>query len=486
MTISSASFVCSVRGGGRRVAVVVAWLALVGGATACGGSGPDGAAFVPASDDPRQNVMVIDEGIDLSAADFRGKVAAAFTVECAPADADAGSDGVAGSDGGAADGGPPAFDDLKRSYIAELATPDTSCHLRDGISDKPDPLASVRRYRDRWNQMLRSQRWGQDFFTMQEWTELTAALDVEFGTFAYHGTATAGTVAHGNPGARLVLIERQLGTSDGLMQSFTCILQTEIDQAVALLSDAEVRDAWIHAPPSRYAQDLTDVGQRYSVGIINESFGQFPRAVLEQLQATSGCGPIDLSPYFTVLGGLDRASIEALGAGGPLRVQSAGNESAQVDSPTDALDCQPADPKHLFVGSYDLAQARSAFSNFGACVDVFAPGERVIVSYAGGWLLTAQGTSFAAPLVARRLSLTAPTPYDPVQARAALLAARTADGSIPLVLFPRDFFYAPGSPQLGALSAAGGAAARRPSPTGVDLRPTLLPLIRLRAAKRRR
>src|SRR6476620_8831675 len=116
--------------GGRmkrsRVALMVI---LVGGAAVgvgCGGGSSPVTVnkIVPKSTSQQQNVMVIDEGIDLSASDLQGRVAAAYTETCADDSSDA---GLAGP-GGAVDGG-PAFDALKQMFLAALSHPDDSCHL---------------------------------------------------------------------------------------------------------------------------------------------------------------------------------------------------------------------------------------------------------------------------------------------------------------------------------------------------------------------
>ena len=36
---------------------------------------------------------------------------------------------------------------------------DTSCHLEPGLVPKPDPLASIGRYRDRWNRTIMANRY---------------------------------------------------------------------------------------------------------------------------------------------------------------------------------------------------------------------------------------------------------------------------------------------------------------------------------------
>jgi subtilisin family serine protease len=460
-------------------------------AGACARS-PDGP--VVASTDPRQNVMVIDEGIDLTAAELNGKVTATFTLVCQPAPSDdAGAADGAGADGGSADAGAPSFDDLKQRTIAALMVPDDSCDLQPGIDAKPDPLASVARFRDRWNNMVRSQLTGSCVFSMAEWTELIAALDAESKTFAYHGTATAGTVAHDNSGVRLVLVQRVLGSEEAAKQSFTCLAQADIDQTVALLSDTDVRDAYVHAPASQSETQFGRAVQDYNVGIISESFSRSPRAVIEQLQIEAGCPPIDLRAYFTALNGVEQA--RAGNPGSVLVDQSAGNEATEIESPADDVECTLGSSQHLLVGSYDLTQTRSVFTNFGACVDVSAPGENIIAPYAGGWLLPVEGTSFAAPLVARQVSRTAPQPYDVAQARVTLLSQSDGQGDLSIRMFPRDFFYAPGwtNSTSGALTTGAAVPAvraiprftlRRPTSVRVDLRPFLSPILRTRSLRR--
>src|SRR5580692_4500064 len=110
-------------GGGRmkrsRAAFIVI---LVGGASVGIGCGGGSAVtvnkIVPQSTSQQQNVMVIDEGIDLSVSDLQGRVAAAYTETCVDDSSDA---GIAGP-GGVVDGG-PAFDALKQMYLAALSQP---------------------------------------------------------------------------------------------------------------------------------------------------------------------------------------------------------------------------------------------------------------------------------------------------------------------------------------------------------------------------
>ncbi len=94
----------------------------------CGGGG--GGGLVPASKQQQHNVMVIDQGIDVSVPDLQGKVAGAYTEVCA--DSGGGGGGSIVPDGGPVDGG-PVFDSLKDLLIIGYGQTDDSCHLMPGI-----------------------------------------------------------------------------------------------------------------------------------------------------------------------------------------------------------------------------------------------------------------------------------------------------------------------------------------------------------------
>jgi hypothetical protein len=445
-------------------------------ATGCGDNiSPE--SLVPASANPRRNVMVIDEGFDLSVREFHGRVAAAYTERCRATD-DSGTPAAATADAdGGADGG--SFADLKRQVIADLAIRDDSCHLEKGVSAKADPMASIDRFRTRWNDALRGGKSIPREFTQDERNQLLAPLMAELESFSFHGTATAGTIAHDNPDVRLVLVERELGSDASLAATFTCLSQADFDQMRDLLADPDVYAAYVNRPASTLDSDLADVTATFNVGLVNQSFGVPPRAAIEKLQAMNGCPPLDLASYFALQSQVDRAHAQALGGPPRLVISSAGNDGVQIDGPADSQTCAPGDPASVVVGSYDLVQRHSTFTNFGACVDVYAPGEWIVASYAGGWLLPVFGTSFSAPLVARLVSLSAPDPFLPEQARTSVLSRRFSDGALPIGLFPNDFFYTAAtgfnptfSLTAGGAGTAGSAAIpqRTPVSARIDLR----------------
>ena len=467
-----------------RVALMVI---LVGGAAVgfgCGGGSSPVTVnkIVPKSTSQQQNVMVIDEGIDLSASDLQGRVAAAYTETCADDSSDA---GLAGP-GGAVDGG-PAFDALKQMFLAALSHPDDSCHLTTGISAKHDPLASIAQYKSRWNAMVRANQTPPDVFSSAEIMKLMNPINTEFSSFGYHGTATSTTVAHENDSVRLVLVERELGSASSLQMNFPCIAQADIDQLVDLLNDPQIYTAFVNQP-AQIDTELATAQSMYDVGIVNESFGAPSREALETLQNQYCSTPVHLSAYFALLDKATNDHNATINGPALLTVVAAGNDGSKIDSGTDSLSCDLGDPRSLLVGAYNPGTlAQNMFSDYGACVNVFAPGQAIVVEYGGGWLTWASGTSFAAPLTARYASMTATSPFEPAAERSAVVAkADPTSHFLPVSVFPSDFFYVPGTqyPEFVVPGVAKAAPAVRP-PTQYELHRVLGPLLRLKRLRGR-
>ena len=457
MTGSKVTFVLLLAAGG-----------LAGGG--CGGSGGHDSV-----------VMVIDEGIDVTAADLHGKVVASYTETCID---DSSSGG--GPDAGAPDGGGVSFATLKQMYIAALSQPDDSCHLSPGISAKADPLASIDQFKSRWNAMVRANETPGAVFNANEIAQIMTPINTEFSSFGFHGTATSSTVAHENGDVGLVLVERELSSEGSLQTNFPCIAQADIDQMVELLNDPQVYAAFVNQP-AQIDGELSAAEATHHVQIVNESFGSESRETLEMLQLQNCPSPVSLAAYFALI---DKVTVDhnaTIAGPAVLTVQSAGNDGVEIDSGSDSLSCDLGDPKSLLVGAYNPETlAQNMFSNYGACVNVYAPGQSIVVEYAGGWLTWASGTSFAAPLTARYASMTAAKPFDPVAERTAIIAkADPTSQFLPVALFPSDFFYLPGTetpefvvPDVSAL-AAKAASTQRP-PTRYELHRVFGPLNRLK------
>jgi subtilisin family serine protease len=80
---------------------------------------------------------------------------------------------------------------------------------------------------------------------------------------------------------------------------------------------------------------------------------------------------------------------------GVLPVVAAGNESA------DACQVSPASADGVMtVGASDPRDRQSSFSNWGACLEIYAPGSYIRSARLGGGSVTLNGTSMASPHVA--------------------------------------------------------------------------------------
>lgn len=98
---------------------------------------------------------------------------------------------------------------------------------------------------------------------------------------------------------------------------------------------------------------------------------------------------------------LDTAVRNAI-ADGIVVVVAAGNDGNKTDTALhNACLYSPArEPQAITVGSSTSTDARSGFSNYGTCVDLFAPGSSILSTWLNGGTATLNGTSMASPHVA--------------------------------------------------------------------------------------
>jgi subtilisin family serine protease len=84
-------------------------------------------------------------------------------------------------------------------------------------------------------------------------------------------------------------------------------------------------------------------------------------------------------------------------AKGSLIIAAAGNDSKSIDN----FDQYPANYANvLVVGASDASDRRASFSNTGLRVDVWAPGDNILMTASNNLYVSESGTSFACPIVA--------------------------------------------------------------------------------------
>ena len=118
---------------------------------------------------------------------------------------------------------------------------------------------------------------------------------------------------------------------------------------------------------------------------------------------------------------MNNAVVRGINAGITFAI-AAGNSSANACNYSPAMV-----PAAITVGSTTTTDARSSFSNFGTCLDIFAPGSSITSAWNNGGTNTISGTSMASPHVAGAAALLKaqnPT-WTPAQIRNAMVANAT-------------------------------------------------------------
>jgi subtilisin family serine protease len=193
--------------------------------------------------------------------------------------------------------------------------------------------------------------------------------------------------------------------------------------------------------------DTNGHGTHVAGTIAGSTYGVAPAASLVSIRVLDSTGAGSVSG---VIAGIDWAITDhvsgpavinmSLGAGKSASLESAVDRafndgitvvSAAGNSNVDACNTSPGGNKAsgLTVGATTITDARASYSNFGACLDLFAPGSSITSAGISSTTASAvmSGTSMAAPHVAGLAAryLSAATSASPAQTMSAIIGATT-------------------------------------------------------------
>lgn len=148
-------------------------------------------------------------------------------------------------------------------------------------------------------------------------------------------------------------------------------------------------------------------------------------------------------------------AVKSLIADGLIVVAAAGNQNRDA-----CLYSPGSEPSAITVGAIDRADVRATYSNWGSCIDIFAPGSDLVGAWVGSpsTYRSSSGTSNAAPIVSGLVALMLQESPGLTQEQ---VQAKLNENATRDVLFN----IGTGSPNLLAYSRLDGAVALPPSTT---------------------
>ena len=375
----------------------------------------------PASD--QHVVLLLDDGIASDHEMFKDKVIAKYTLVCALSGTEDEMDSLEGFKAQA----------QERLKAGEKVLFGQKCCLRKGIDPLPiqiDPKDLDQR--DQWNQLIQTNQ------------AIPLSLNDLFSRIKpnikdYHGTVTGSVIATNNPKVAFVLVQ---ANNSRKFYNGCNVVQKNYEKGLANLQDSEIQKILNENAELSEWKLIDELAKKHHVTLMNKSRSTSTRFI-DSILGRQCVEPFrnTISAYYDLKAGFTEKIARRMGIfydqQNFLTLQSAGNDSLQIDSTKDSLDCLLS-PKHLMIGSYDANGMKSYFSNFGQCVNIYNVGSSLVGTNPFGFLVVVSGTSFSAPLLARYISMQFPASMPALDIQTELKNRLNPNGYLP---FDASFPY---------------------------------------------
>ena len=368
-------------------------------------------------------VAIMDDGFDESLAVFKGKILAKLSITC-----DEEPDDTSDKETSIED---ISYEDLKMAVIQSINTDDSSCKFVEQMEfAKSASFKEISKFREPWNEYFLKKQDLPSFpssdpialtsyptnntskssgLTGSDAKQVYKVLKGE-EKFNYHGTHVASLVAYKNDNVDLVLIQKKLKVAgETSEEKINCFSQAELDKIAKIYRDPDVIKANNEAPLRGEEKNKDEVFTKYNIDFLNTSFGKPPTLEIEKIFKESGCPAVKFSEFFASMNEFEskrEISIRKRGLikSKALQINAFGNDSLPLNKPEDGEECSKVFT--LNVGASDANGKPASFTNTGDCLDVWAPGVRIIAGAPEDFLLSVNGTSFSSPLFLRYLTQT--------------------------------------------------------------------------------
>lgn len=321
------------------------------------------------------------------------------------------------------------FEAAKKIFLDHIIANQSEKKLTEGITAVRSPnLASIAQYRDLWNAKQDAEFRGSAFgpsallssATSEQWNIVAGKVHngLNLATEPYFGSLWASIIGFRNPNVEFVLVDdSEKSPMQKKIDETECVPKEILNFWTRLISDPDAIEAVKQTPPNDFEKDLDAMAIKHRIDYavhLDQDFDILIPKIAEKISSLTECdNGSEMVAFTKAVGNLEAVNTllkkRALKSGA-LMIQQSGEGDQRLDSPADFLICNAE--KYIFVGAIGNDNEVLPGTNFGKCVDVFAPGQDVGGFVPDNYLVIAGRTVVAMAVFTRYLTQNFPAGTD--------------------------------------------------------------------------